>query len=715
MEYIKASSISEEDRGGVAELEVWKRLKQPFDLDEQGVLYHQYPIIEKQGQRFDRKPDFVLLHEELGLLIVECKGYQIEHIDYIEGETWYLRNTRQNTASPMEQARKQGFHLLSFFQRESILREGANVKIPMNVFVALPNISREEWERRDFEGPAAPRVILSDDLTPAALRERLSDIQTFEPLTSEEYDAARNVLSCGQPISGNPQSPNSDPITDTEYYEQVKQGLEGLDTNQQEIGMRIPDGPQQIRGIAGSGKTVLLAMKAARMLSEHDDWRIAVTFSTKSLYEHITSLVERFYEHFTGEKLDEAAGEIDIIHGWGGNTTGAGVYKLIAKHTSKATALSVNEAKEKFGWSADLQEAVSHDVRQTGDIPTIWDAILIDEAQDFGPEFFNMCLEALDKNNRLIWAYDEAQDLGSLTAPSPKNIFGTDEMGTSVVDLSGSYKDGIQKSHIMRKSYRAPREVLMTAHVLGMGLKRSDGPIQTITRQDGWENLGYKIDGDFRKTGSKATLSRPPENSPHPLNETPEAAPFIQCERFPSKKPELEWVAEQIKTDIEDEGLSPEQILVIPLGPNAKGHGHHILREELNNRGIEINCVWNKNNKVFEKEDQVTVSRINRAKGNEAASVYVVGLEEAMNEEYRGNVVRRRNEVFVAITRSRAWCTITGTEDGAEILDELERTLGALRKASPSVTFEIPDVQALDNELEKDTENIQDTNITDFV
>lgn len=715
MEYISASSLSKDDPGAEAEFEVWGRLRQAFDSEERGVIYHQYPIIEKAGQRFDRKPDFVILHEELGLLVIECKGYLINHIDYIEGHTWHLRGIRQNRSAPYEQAQNQGFHLQSFFQRESTLRnDRGQVKIPMNVFVALPNISREEWERREFNGPAAPRVLLSDDLTPRALRDRLEDIRTFEPLSEEEYEAARDVLSCGQPISGGHGEPAPDPSTKTEYYEQVTKGLEGLDVKQQKIGMRIPDGPQQIRGIAGSGKTVLVAMKAARMLSEHPDWRIAFTFNTKSLYDHITELTERFYQHFENEPLEEAEGTLEILHGWGGETTGPGIYKRIADATPGTEALTFKEAKQEFP-SGDPQEAVAADLLETGEIPTLWDAILIDEAQDFGPEFFNLCLEALDDNDRLIWAYDEAQDLGSLSAPSPKNIFGTDEEGNLRLDLSGSYEDGIQKSHIMRKSYRAPREVLMTAHALGMGLKREDGPVQAITRQSGWENLGYEVDGDFRKTGSEATLARPVENSPHPLQDTPEAGPFVQTERFHRKTAEIEWVAEQIEGDIQEQGLDPEQILVIPLGPNAKGHGHYILREKLEDRGIEINCVWNTNNKEFAREGEVTVSRIQRAKGNEAASVYVVGLEELLNDDYRGNVVRRRNEAFVAITRTRAWCTITGTMEGEKVLDELERVLGDVRKADPTITFEIPKSGELSNELEKDTEGLTETNITDFV
>jgi len=61
-------------------------LKRCFGGDEKGIIYHQYPIIEKGGERFDRKPDFVLLHEDMGLVILECKGYTIDQIERIEGE-----------------------------------------------------------------------------------------------------------------------------------------------------------------------------------------------------------------------------------------------------------------------------------------------------------------------------------------------------------------------------------------------------------------------------------------------------------------------------------------------------------------------------------------------------------------------------------------------------------------------------------------------------
>lgn len=40
----------------------------------------------------------------------------------------------------------------------------------------------------------------------------------------------------------------------------------------------IPEGPQRIRGLAGSGKTIVLALKAAYLHTQYPDMKIAVTF-----------------------------------------------------------------------------------------------------------------------------------------------------------------------------------------------------------------------------------------------------------------------------------------------------------------------------------------------------------------------------------------------------------------------------------------------------
>jgi superfamily I DNA and RNA helicase len=63
-------------------------------------------------------------------------------------------------------------------------------------------------------------------------------------------------------------------------------------------------------------------------------------------------------------------------------------------------------------------EAACGVLLEDAEIPSLYDAILIDEGQDFGPNFYRACRRALrdpdEGSRKLIWAYDEAQTLGDL-------------------------------------------------------------------------------------------------------------------------------------------------------------------------------------------------------------------------------------------------------------------------------------------------------------
>lgn len=86
--------------------------------------------------------------------------------------------------------------------------------------------------------------------------------------------------------------------------------------------MTITEGAQRIRGLAGSGKTVILSIKAARLHRKYPQAKIAYVFSTHSLYKQVTELVNKYYGKLTGEKLNPE--NLQVIHAWGGKTTGAG-------------------------------------------------------------------------------------------------------------------------------------------------------------------------------------------------------------------------------------------------------------------------------------------------------------------------------------------------------------------------------------------------------
>ncbi|MFC6723432.1 ATP-binding domain-containing protein [Halobium palmae] len=118
----------------------------------------------------------------------------------------------------------------------------------------------------------------------------------------------------------------------------------------------------------------------------------------------------------------------------------------------------------------------------------------------------------------------------------------------------------------------------------------------------------------------------------------------------------------------------------------------------------------------FARPGETTISTVHRAKGNEAASVYVVGLDAVVAESRPRDRVQCRNEAFVALTRSRGWCTITGCDASSRtsVLDELEQVAEIVHSEDPVVTFEVPP-GSLSHELEEDTENLTETSLTDFV
>ena len=71
-----------------------------------------------------------------------------------------------------------------------------------------------------------------------------------------------------------------------------------MDASQDKAVLQTFDGVQRIRGLAGSGKTVVLARKAALLHSRHPDWNIAITFETWSLKAQFERLIRQFLLRF---------------------------------------------------------------------------------------------------------------------------------------------------------------------------------------------------------------------------------------------------------------------------------------------------------------------------------------------------------------------------------------------------------------------------------
>ena len=82
----------------------------------------------------------------------------------------------------------------------------------------------------------------------------------------------------------------------------LEDSIATLDNRQSRAVIETVNGVQRIRGLAGSGKTIVLALKAAYLHVQHPDWRIAVTFNTRSLKGQFRRLINNFSVEQAGEE-----------------------------------------------------------------------------------------------------------------------------------------------------------------------------------------------------------------------------------------------------------------------------------------------------------------------------------------------------------------------------------------------------------------------------
>jgi superfamily I DNA and RNA helicase len=674
--------------GEESEQQVWNTIREVF-ADRECLAYWRYPIFSKVGKS-RKEPDILIADPQLGLIVIEIKSVTIDQIVAIAGHRWQFQHYYTISSNPYEQAENQLFALLGYCDREPSLRR----KVSGRALVCLPLITEDQWYDSGFyQLPSCPPIIFQNHLRVSASicgslikqLQQTSPIIKGSPLTEKQWKLLQAVIS-GTPVFRTRAGRQAfvplqeSAKTRASVLAEVRQRLSEFDLQQEHIGKEIPPGPQRIRGIAGSGKTVILCQKAAHMHLKHPDWDIALVFFSRSLYHPIIAQLNKWLLRFSGGEVEYEPknGKLQVLHAWGAKNQ-PGLYSTLCQ-AAGVKRLRVEDTQSNRPNEA-LAEVCIQLLHNTV-VPTLYDAILIDEGQDLivddplkfqGKQpFYWMAYQALrpvdsaqPQQRRLIWGYDEAQSLESLKIPNASELFGED-LGHLV---TGQYSGGIKKSEIMHRCYRTPGPILTAAHGIGMGLLRYGGMLTGITRAEDWRAIGYEVTGRFI-SGEQITLQRPKENSPNLVPELWEGS-ALEFVAYRSRQEELSALAQNILYNLRHDGLKPSrEILVIVLGSSFEAMKlETAVAEFLISQGIDIyipstpDCnilqtdKEQRNPNQFWCEGGVTVSRIHRAKGNEAEMVYVVGLDNVAKDESN---LQLRNQLFVALTRAKGWVKLSG-------------------------------------------------------
>lgn len=449
----------------------------------------------------------------------------------------------------------------------------------------------------------------------------------------------------------------------------VDDSIANLDSHQSEAVIETVDGVQRIRGLAGSGKTIVLALKVAYLHAQNPDWKIAVTFNTRSLKGQFERLINTFVIEQTNEEPDWS--QIDIINAWGapGGATRDGIYYKFCGLTG-VDYLDFRSADSMFGSSKSFTGVCEKALSEYKSITPVYDVILVDEAQDFSAAFLKLCYLMLREPKRLVYAYDELQTLTDSSLGSPEDIFGTKSDGSPVVEFSEPTPGKPRQDIILEKCYRNSRPLLATAHALGFGIYRQpSGLIQIFEQKDLWLDVGYEVKSGKLEDDQFVSLQRTSRTSPEFLEKHSDIEELIQFQSFSTPSEQTAWLCKNVASNIREDELDPEDILVINPNPLTTRDAVAPARAALLTDGINSSLAGvTTSADVFHVAGAVTFTGIFRAKGNEAAMVYIINAQDCYHSGMRGESAKARNRLFTAITRSKAWVRVLGVGSQMERL-----------------------------------------------
>ena len=600
-----------------------QRIIEKFLSDKKGYWLYREPEIKSEGKEI---PTYTIISPTLGLIFVKVYTYSDEDTVIVGERYWSVGGEKR--LSEYNKFRNYVHKISS--RIEDPLVEFEELVTPQ-IFYFFPYISNTNTQDqiRSITKQTEHVVFncVENEFSFTELEKRISDI---------DYKLLVNIIQNASFINKSVSVVVEQPAKNiSEAIELNNKKIAQFDFDQMAASLTITDKCERIRGLAGSGKTVLLAMKAARLHYKYPEKKIAFVFYTKSLYSQTTTLIRKYYNLIAEDEPNWD--NLKILHSWGGRTTGDGFYYMICKENGIPSRPFI--AGEADGFARNCRELLDSDLSQ------MFDCILIDEAQDFPLVFFQLAYKVAREPKKIVIAYDELQTTNNITIPSFEELFGSTN-DVPNVRLESAF------DYILRKSYRNTLETLLTAFAFGFGFY--DELTQIIQDRATWEALGFKTDSTM-SAGSRVIVNRPRDNSPNSvLNYWHNTNP-VEINLAETSEESFNFIAKQIQQLIQQHGVKPTDILVIDVAMN-KTKNLSLLQTYLLGIGIPsyLPGVY-ADARDFFQEGYVTLSTPRNAKGNEVPIVFVLGCEEIYAKSTMVEKRKARNFMFISITRSKGW------------------------------------------------------------
>lgn len=398
-------------------------------LDDSYYCWYEVPVGDKR-----QHTDFVILHPAHGLLILEVKDWKDSTLVHLGLRQAILevgtRLTHDN--NPVTHARNLVFQAANSLEEDLNLISSAGryqgkLVFPYAYGAVLTNLSRETLVEREMLSVLPdPHVICKDDMDESISSDefeaKLLDMFMFpmkEPLTELQMNCIRGRLfpeirMCKQKN-----------LFDEEEENSQNAIMTVMDYAQEQLARALADGHRVVHGPAGSGKTVILLYRA-RYLAMNRNQKILVLCFSNPLAQQLNQII------FEKEDADNIT--VKTFHQW--------CYQLL-----KDNHISIPDSDE----DQFHQNCVDLVIKAMGErdiSPHQYDAILIDEGQDFKADWFKVAVQMVKpKTDSLFVLYDDAQA-----------IFKKENFTFSSVGIKAR-----GRTTILKYNYRNTREIIEVA------------------------------------------------------------------------------------------------------------------------------------------------------------------------------------------------------------------------------------------------------------
>lgn len=572
-------------------------------------------IIYYEPEIRGKRPDFVIIGPDLGIVVLEVKDYLKSSIYQINQDEWILHNTNGElitTKNPLKQARDYARLISEHLKKDKNLVQQTStyLKFPYGYGVVFTRMKQETFITNHLYQVIDPRFTLCrDEIDPdetefssEVLLEKIHGMFTIFHskkyiLTTEDIQAIRFHLFPEVRISAEYKSP-------VRHQDQLLLSLHNIktmDLHQENLAKQIGDKHRLIRGVAGSGKTLVLAGRAKVLAKTHPDWKILVLCYGISLSRSLKQMIDKM--------VSEPEDLLEMMEVLG------------ERSPSKMEVYNFHEWLRQILKMRDSEIPVLLEkVRQNEAILPMYDAILIDEGQDFEPEWLKLLSHCLNPNTQsLLLVEDRAQ-----------SIF---RRKSSLAQDTGFDFRG--RSKILSINYRNTAQIVQFA----------------------WEF--YRSNSQLKNRVQEATVDGieiiPPQS-------TKRKGPEPIIKQFQDLKEEMNFVSKSINFLHREKKIPYSEIAILYRVKNGFNVSYvDQIISSLHNHGLPF--IWVTENSESKRnfnrsEETVKISTIDSAKGLDFRAVFIVNVESM---PFRLEEVEEREVslLYIGMTRAIEWLFLT--------------------------------------------------------